>query len=122
MVFEPFRKPGRKSFPSDVPNPFQQHILSDQDLIYVSKSKLNHLLLGYAISSHKSQGSGSDYVISIVSTQHKRMLSRGLLYVMDTRCRKSCIDIGQIEAFETGLKVVDNDLRDTFLLGLMTES
>lgn len=92
----------------------------DEDLIYVSKSKLNHLLLGYAISSHKSQGSGSDYVISIVSTQHKRMLSRGLLYVMDTRCRKSCIDIGQIEAFECGLRVVDNDLRDTFLLGLMT--
>lgn len=92
----------------------------DEDLIYVSKSKLNNLLLGYAISSHKSQGSGSDYVISIVSTQHKRMLSRGLLYVMDTRCRKSCIDIGQIEAFECGLKVVDNDLRDTFLLGLMT--
>lgn len=91
----------------------------DEELIYVSKAKLNHLLLGYAISSHKSQGSGSNYVISVVSGQHKRMLSRGLLYVMDTRCKKACIDIGQIEAFEFGLKIVDNDLRDTFLLELM---
>ena len=91
----------------------------DEELIYVSKSKLNNLLLGYAISSHKSQGSGSNYVISIVSNQHKKMLSRGLLYVMDTRCKKACIDIGQVEAFETGLKVVDNDLKNTFLLELM---
>ena len=94
----------------------------DEELIYVSKAKLNHLLLGYAISSHKSQGSGSDYVISVISTHHKRMLSRGLLYVMDTRCKKACIDIGQVEAFEYGLKIVDNDLRDTFLLDLMKES
>ncbi len=91
----------------------------DEELIYTSKSKLNNLLLGYAISSHKSQGSGSNYVISIVSNQHKKMLSRGLLYVMDTRCKKACIDIGQAEAFEAGLKVVDNDLKNTFLLELM---
>ena len=92
----------------------------DEELIYTSKSKLNNLLLGYAISSHKSQGSGSNYVISIVSNQHKKMLSRGLLYVMDTRCKKACIDIGQVEAFESGLKVVDNDLKNTFLLELMS--
>lgn len=92
----------------------------DEELIYTSKSKLNNLLLGYAISSHKSQGSGSNYVISIVSNQHKKMLSRGLLYVMDTRCKKACIDIGQAEAFEAGLKVVDNDLKNTFLLELMS--
>ena len=92
----------------------------DEELIYTSKAKLNNLLLGYAISSHKSQGSGSNYVISIVSNQHKKMLSRGLLYVMDTRCKKACIDIGQVEAFEAGLKVVDNDLKNTFLLELMS--
>lgn len=91
----------------------------DEELIYTSKAKINNLLLGYAISSHKSQGSGSNYVISIVSNQHKKMLSRGLLYVMDTRCKKACVDIGQVEAFECGLKVVDNDLKNTFLLELM---
>ena len=91
----------------------------DEELIYTSKAKINNLLLGYAISSHKSQGSGSNYVISIVSNQHKKMLSRGLLYVMDTRCKKACVDIGQVEAFERGLKVVDNDLKNTFLLELM---
>lgn len=93
----------------------------DEELIYVSSSKLNNVLLGYSISTHKSQGSSIPHVISIVSGQHKRMLSRGLLYVMDTRSQETCINIGSVSAFENGLSVVDNDLRDTWLLDLMTK-
>jgi len=91
----------------------------DEEMIYVSKNKLNHLLLGYAISTHKSQGSTVDYTISIVSNIHSKMLTRGLIYVATTRCRKSHIDIGSTEAFENALKVNDNDLRKTWLLELL---
>jgi exodeoxyribonuclease V alpha subunit len=91
----------------------------DEDMIFMNKHKLNHLLLGYAISTHKSQGSSVDYTISVVSDYHKRMLSRGLLYVADTRCRKSHVDIGSIEAFENALSIVDNDLRSTWLKELL---
>jgi exodeoxyribonuclease V alpha subunit len=91
----------------------------DEDMIYMGRHKLNHLLLGYAISTHKSQGSSVDYTISVVSDYHKRMLSRGLLYVADTRCRKCHIDIGSIEAFENALRIVDNDLRSTWLKELL---
>lgn len=93
----------------------------DEELIYTNKLNLKNLLLGYAISIHKSQGSSSDYVITIISEQHRKMLTRGLLYVADTRCRNACIDIGSSEAFEEALKVVDNDLRRTWLLDLMIE-
>ena len=94
----------------------------DEDLIYVDKSKLNQLLLGYAISVHKSQGSTTDYIINIVSNAHKKMLTRGLLYVATTRCKKAHIDIGDINAFKYALTVDDNDLRQTWLLDLLTKN
>lgn len=94
----------------------------DEDLIYVDKSKLNQLLLGYAISVHKSQGSTTDYSINIVSNAHKKMLTKGLLYVATTRCRKAHIDIGDINAFKYALTVDDNDLKQTWLLDLLTKN
>lgn len=93
----------------------------DEETVYMNRNKLNHLLLGYAISCHKSQGSTIDYSINIVTNAHKNMLSRGLLYVATTRCRKSHIDIGDESAFQYALSVCDNDLRKTWLLDLMTE-
>lgn len=93
----------------------------DEELIFFSKQKLNNILLGFSLSSHKSQGSSVDVVIGVVSNQHKKMLSRGLLYVMDTRNRKKCINIGSAQAFENALQIVDNDLRDTWLLDLLKE-
>lgn len=91
----------------------------EEDLTYVSKAKLRNLLLGSSISTHKCQGSSIDYTISIVSNQHKKMLTRGLLYVADTRCRKAHIDIGDIDAFEDALAIVDNDLRRTWVKELL---
>lgn len=91
----------------------------DEDLIFYNKYKLQNLLLSYVISMHKSQGSSVDYVISIISEKHKKMLTRGLLYVADTRCRKGCVDIGSINCFNNALKIVDNDLRNTFLKELL---
>ena len=93
----------------------------DEEMVYMNRNKLNHLLLGYAISCHKSQGSTIDYSINIVTNAHKNMLSRGLLYVATTRCRKSHIDIGDESAFQYALSVCDNDLRKTWLLDLMNE-
>jgi len=94
----------------------------DEDLVFVSKHKLINLLLSYSISVFKAQGSSVDYTISIVTKAHKRLLTRGLLYVADTRCRKAHIDIGEVEAFENALTVVDNDLRNTYLKDLLQNS
>ena len=93
----------------------------DEELIFVSKAKLKNILLAFSISTHKSQGSTTDYTINVISNQHKRMLTRGLLYVADTRNKTACIDIGSVEAYENALRIVDNDLRDTFLLELLKE-
>lgn len=90
-----------------------------EELYFFSKAKLNRLLLGYAISTHASQGSTCEYSISVVSSLHKRMLSKELLYVADTRCRKAHIDIGDVEAFEYALTVSQDAERRTWLLDLL---
>lgn len=93
----------------------------DEEIVFYEKFKLSNLLLAYVCSVHKSQGSSVDNVIAIVGEQHKKMLSRGLLYVADTRCRKTCINIGSINAFNSALDIVDNKLRDTWLYELLIE-
>jgi len=93
----------------------------DEELVYFSKAKINNLLLAYAISTHSSQGSTCQYSISVVSSKHKRMLSKALLYVADTRCRKAHIDIGEIDAFEYALTVDENKIRNTWLKQLLIE-
>ena len=94
----------------------------DEDLIFMNKGKLNQLLLGYSISTFKAQGSTTEYTINIISSKHKRLLSRGLLYVADTRNKKQCVDIGSIDAYETALNININDTRNTFLLELLTQN
>ena len=92
----------------------------DDELIYVSKHKLKNILLGTAISVHRSQGSSIDYTISVIGKSQSKMITRGMLYVEMTRCRKSHIDIGDIQTLVDGLDIVDNDLRNTFLKEVMT--
>lgn len=91
----------------------------DEELIVFDKHNLDNLLLSYCISVHSSQGSESQYVINIVSDKHKRMLSKNLLYVADTRAKKTTIDIGNITAFNDALLIDGNKERDTWLKELL---
>jgi ATP-dependent exoDNAse (exonuclease V) alpha subunit len=91
----------------------------DEDLIFVNKGKINHMLLGYAISVHRSQGSTVNYTINIISEQHSRMLNRNLEYVAITRSREKTICIGNISAFDDCLRIEANDYRDTYLKDLL---
>lgn len=93
----------------------------DEELIYISKSKLHNILLSFVETIHKSQGSSCLYTINIISPQHSRMHTRGLEYVADTRCKKATIDIGDMESYEKALSVADNDLRDTWLKELLSK-
>lgn len=93
----------------------------DEDLIYVNKGKLNHLLLGYCLSCHKSQGSTMPYVINIISDSHQRMLNRNLEYVAITRACNKTICIGSYGAFSDCLAIEANDERNTLLRELILE-
>lgn len=83
---------------------------------------MNNLLLGYAISIHKSQGSEAKAVIVITSPMHKRLLSRNLLYVADSRAKEYLIELGDIEAIKEGLGRAENKERDTWLKELLQQN
>lgn len=81
----------------------------------------DELILAYAISIHKSQGSEFDAVIIPIFTQHFTMLQRNLVYTAMTRAKKLCILIGQPRALAIAIKNVKSSARNTFLATFLTE-
>ena len=59
---------------------------------------LDELVLAYAISVHKSQGSEYPIVVMPFTTQHFRLLQRNLLYTAITRARRVLILVGMKKA------------------------
>lgn len=94
----------------------------DEEILYFSKANLKNLLLGYSISTHSAQGSSAQYTIAVVSNMCRKMLSKELIYVADTRCRKAHIDIGQQDAFLYALGHSDNYERNTWLKTLLLKN
>ena len=95
----------------------------DNDTIVYQKNDLNdYLLLSYAMTIHKSQGSESPYVITIYSPNQKRVMNRNLLYVGDTRAKKKQIDIGDLKTFRDALLVDGVEQRNTWLKELIIKN
>jgi exodeoxyribonuclease V alpha subunit len=69
----------------------------DQDVIY-GFPELDEIILAYAISVHKSQGSEYPAVIIPVTTQHFLLLQRNLMYTAVTRGRRLVVMVGTRKA------------------------
>lgn len=88
-------------------------------LVLYRNDDIRDLILGYAISGHRSQGSGYNYVIVITPPTHKFFLNRNLLYVMYTRTKKFIYNIGTVDTIESALRKSENLNRKTFLKDLL---
>ena len=93
----------------------------DTGMANIDSSMMSNLLLGYAISIHKSQGSESKAVILITDKSHKRMISANLMYVGDSRAKEQLIEIGDIETIKEGLERHEQKERETWLYELLKE-
>ncbi len=82
--------------------------------------ELSELVLAYAISIHKSQGSEYDVVIVPIFMQHFMLLQRNLIYTAITRAKKLCIFIGQPKALAIAIKNNKTVIRKTFLKEFLT--
>jgi exodeoxyribonuclease V alpha subunit len=78
-------------------------------------SELDEIILAYAISVHKSQGSEYPVVIMPVLTQHYMLLQRNLLYTGITRGKKLVILIGTGKALAIAIKNNKPQMRYTRL-------
>lgn len=76
---------------------------------------LDGLVLAYAASIHKSQGSEYPAVVVPVTTQHYPMLQRNLLYTGVTRGRRLVVLIGQPKAVAIAVRQAERTARHTRL-------
>jgi len=67
-------------------------------------SELDELVLAYAISIHKSQGSEYPAVVIPLLTQHYIMLQRNLLYTAMTRAKRLVVLVGSKRAIAIAIK------------------
>jgi exodeoxyribonuclease V alpha subunit len=67
-------------------------------------SDLDEIVLAYAVSVHKSQGSEYPAVIIPVVTQHYMLLQRNLIYTAVTRGKKLVVMVGTKKALSIGIK------------------
>lgn len=77
--------------------------------------ELDELVLAYAVTIHKSQGSEYPAIIVPLVQQHYMLLQRNLLYTAITRAKRLCIVIGQPRALEVAVKNDRVALRNTAL-------
>jgi exodeoxyribonuclease V alpha subunit len=91
------------------------HVLFDNTVVEYKSGDLSQLVLAYAITIHKSQGSEYAAVIIPLFMQHFTLLQRNLLYTAITRAKKLCILIGEPRAIAMAIKKTGGKKRITFL-------
>ena len=80
------------------------YIRFDNATVEYQVSELDEIVLAYAMTVHKSQGSEYPIVIAPLTTQHFMMLQRNLLYTSMTRAQKAYVLIGSKRAIAMAVK------------------
>jgi exodeoxyribonuclease V alpha subunit len=84
-------------------------------------SELDEVVLAYATTIHKSQGSEFNIVVAPFLTQHFMMLQRNLLYTCVTRAKKVMVLLGTKKALAIALKNNKVEQRNTMLMQRLKE-
>lgn len=93
------------------PDAQQVHMMFSEPVIY-DYSDLDEVVLAYAISVHKSQGSEYKAVILPLFTTHYMMLQRNLLYTAITRAKALVVLVGMKKAL--GIAVNNNPVVERY--------
>ena len=85
-------------------------VMFDGRPVRYEQSELDELVLAYACSIHKSQGSEYAAVIVLMHTQHFKLLQRNLLYTAITRGKKLVLVVGSSRAVNIAIRA--NQVRE----------
>lgn len=77
---------------------------SDTEKTITSAAEVNALILGYALTFHKSQGSEWDKVFLVIHESHAVMMQREMLYTGVTRAKKELIIICEPNTFVDAIR------------------
>ncbi len=86
----------------------------ERDVPY-NYTDLDEIVLAYAVSVHKSQGSEYPAVVMPILTQHYILLQRNLVYTAVTRGRELVVMVGTMKALAIGVKNDKTQKRYTYL-------
>lgn len=89
-------------------------VFEDREVIY-EFSEVDELILAYAVSIHKYQGSECPCIVMPVHSAHFKMLQRNLLYTGVTRGKKLVVLVGTTKAISMGVSNDDVVKRHTGL-------
>jgi exodeoxyribonuclease V alpha subunit len=73
-------------------------------LVSFDWSEADQLVLAYAVSVHKAQGSEFPAVVIPLLTSHYMMLQRNLLYTGVTRAKRLCVLVGSRRAISLAVR------------------
>ena len=96
-------------------------VLYDGRLVEYERGEADELVLAYALTVHKSQGSEYPVVLMPLHTQHFVLLRRNLLYTGVTRGKQMVILLGSEKALEMAIRRNDMNLRYTGFAGRLAE-
>ena len=94
----------------------------DQHGVAYDFGELDEIVLAYAITIHKSQGSEFPAVVMPVSTQHYLLLQRNLIYTAVTRARQLVVLTGQSKALALAVRNNPTQRRFSGLLWRLTRA
>lgn len=94
--------------------------IDERDILY-DFSDLDELVLAYAVSIHKYQGSETPCVVIPIHTSHFKLLHKNLLYTGVTRGRKLVVLVGTIKALGIAVRNDEVKLRYTGLKEALCE-
>ena len=87
----------------------------DEKIVKYPFSNSDDLMLGYALTIHRSQGSQYPVCIVIMSNHHYSMLEKKLLYTAATRSQKMLVFISSWSAMKRSVENNDVSKRNSFL-------
>jgi exodeoxyribonuclease V alpha subunit len=84
----------------------------DDRLVVYDYGELDEVLLAYAVTIHKAQGSEFPAVVIPMAMQHYMLLQRNLIYTGITRAKRLLVVVGQKKAL--GLAVRNDQSRKRY--------
>lgn len=88
------------------------YVLFDHHIVEYDFTELDEIVLAYAVSVHKYQGSECPAIIMVIHPSHFKLLARNLLYTAITRGKKLVILIGTKKA--VSMAIHNNDVQKRF--------